>query len=836
MIQSETLDLLEWPRLCQQWATFAATKLGALAARHGRIPEHQSESEQLLAQTREAYQLEEAAPLNFRGVQDIGEALERARLQGILSGEELLNIATTLAGARQLRRAIDAQEEDDFPVLQSLVAQLRTYPELEKEIHHCIDDRGKVTDRANPKLSGIRKNLKTTHDQLHAKLQRIMQRHTGALQEALITQRAGRFVIPVKAPRKDSIPGIVHDVSTSGATLYVEPQSTVEFGNRLRQLERQEAREEELIRQRLSGQVAEVSEDLEQLMAIVTTLDLATARARYSLWLEANPPRFSTASERTVLRQLRHPILVWQQRHEDGPTVVPIDVTMRPDIRVVAITGPNTGGKTVTLKTLGLAALMAKAGLFVPAREPVELPWFDQILADIGDEQSIEQSLSTFSGHIRRIGRILDAIGAAGDVDDADKLNNLDAVGTAPPTDIPPCPLPLAPCPKNNSLVLLDEVGAGTDPTEGSALAIALLQHLANHTRLTVATTHFGELKALKYQDDRFENASVEFDDVSLSPTYRLLWGIPGRSNALTIARRLGLNPTVVDTAQTYVGVSKQDDVNQVIAGLEAQRKRQEDQAEQAAGIVAQAEALKADIERKAAAIKEWELNQKLDQEKAIQAAVAEAKADIATVIRQLQKGKATAQAAQKATELVENIAQQQQTPKGNHPAKKAITDYKPKLGEKVRLIGLGGQTAEVVGEPDADGKLAVRFGLMKTVVDLSDIESLTGQKAATKATVEKTPEKRRTTVKVAKKEPVAPAVRTSKNTIDLRGMRVAEAEADLENFIANATGPIWIIHGHGTGKLKRGVREFLKRHPQVRNFENAEQADGGTGVTVAQV
>lgn len=837
MIQSETLNLLEWPRLCQQWSTFAATKLGALAARHGHIPQQQHESELLLAQTREAYQLEDSAPLNFRGIQDIGEALERAKRQGILSGEELLDIATTLAGARQLRRAIDAQEEEDFPVLQAIVAQLRTYPDIEKEIHHCIDDRGKVTDRANPKLAGIRNSLKSTHDQLHAKLQRIMQRSSGALQETLITQRAGRFVIPVKAPQKDSIPGIVHDVSTSGATLYIEPQSVVEFGNRLRQLERQETREEELVRQRLSAQVAEVGDDLEQLMATVTTLDLATARARYSLWLEANSPRFSAPGERTVLRQLRHPILVWQQRHEEGSTVVPIDVTMRPDIRVVAITGPNTGGKTVTLKTLGLAALMAKVGLFVPAREPVELPWFDQVLADIGDEQSIEQSLSTFSGHIRRIGRILAAIGAgepvagesaAGEPAAAGQMDGM--VGSAHPTS-------------QNSLVLLDEVGAGTDPTEGSALAIALLQHLANHTRLTVATTHFGELKALKYQDERFENASVEFDDVSLSPTYRLLWGIPGRSNALSIARRLGLTPTVVDTAQTYVGASKQDDVNQVIAGLEAQRKRQEDQAEQAADIVAQAEALKTDIERKAAAIQDWERTQKLAQEKAIQAAVTEAKAEIATVIRRLQKGNPTARAAQKATELVEAIVQQ--APKGNHPAKKAITAYKPQLGEKVRLIGLGGQTAEVVGEPDSDGKVTVRFGLMKTVIDLSDIESLTGEKAAaaqkttqktTQKTAEKTTEKRRTTVSIAKKEPAAPAVRTSKNTIDLRGMRVAEAEADLENFIATAAGPIWIIHGHGTGKLKRGVREFLKRHPQVLSFDNAEQADGGTGVTVAQV
>ncbi|MEM9906153.1 MAG: endonuclease MutS2, partial [Cyanobacteria bacterium P01_D01_bin.44] len=426
MIQAETLDLLEWPRLCQHLSTFAATKLGTLAARQVPIPPTLADSMRLLAQTREAYQLDHTTPLKFSGVRDVGDALERATLQGILSGEELLAIATTLAGARQLRRTIDAQEEDDFPVLQALVAELRTYPELEQAIHHCIDDRGKVTDRANPKLEGIRRQLKSVNDQIHAKLQRIVQRHPGALQETLITQRGDRYVIPVKAPQKDKIPGIVHDVSSTGATLFIEPQSVVGFGNQLRQLQRQETREEEIVRQQLTTQVAEVSEDLEQLMVIVTTLDLATARARYSLWLEANPPRFVAPGEQTVLRQLRHPLLVWQQKHEQGPDVVPTDIVMRPDIRVVAITGPNTGGKTVTLKTLGLTALMAKIGLFIPAREPVELPWFDQILADIGDEQSIEQSLSTFSGHIRRIGRILAAI-SAGEGDGGDGEGRGDA-------------------------------------------------------------------------------------------------------------------------------------------------------------------------------------------------------------------------------------------------------------------------------------------------------------------------------------------------------------------------------------------------------------------------
>ncbi|MEO1591473.1 MAG: endonuclease MutS2 [Cyanobacteria bacterium J06632_22] len=828
-IQAETLNLLDWPRLCEHLATFAATKLGAIAARNVRIPSARAESETLLAQTREAHQLDAVTPLKFSGIQDIWESLERAERKGILTGEALLAIATTLAGARQLRRTIDAQEEDEYPVLQDLVSQLRTYPELEQSIHHCIDDRGKVTDRANPKLEGIRRKLKQLHSDIQSRLQRLLQRHPGAMQELIITQRSERFVVPVKAPQKDSVPGIVHDVSTSGATLYIEPQAVVELGNKLRQAQRQEEREEEAVRQRLSEQVAEITDDLELLLAVVTTLDLATARARYSHWLEANPPRFVDSNEQTVLRQLRHPLLMWQQRHEDGPEVVPINVTMRPELRVVAITGPNTGGKTVTLKTLGLAALMAKIGLFVPAREPVELPWFDQVLSDIGDEQSIEQSLSTFSGHIKRIERILDALDArrlSSASPDLTSPVTLEPVEDTLPTEPEPS-LTNRPTPPANSLVLLDEVGAGTDPSEGSALAISLLQYLADHARLTIATTHFGELKALKYQDERFENASVEFDDVSLSPTYRLLWGIPGRSNALTIARRLGLDPHILEQAQQYVGISGQADVNDVIAGLEAQRREQETKAQQTADILTQAERLKAEIEERAALLKAREDALKEQQEQAVQGAIAQARGEVAQVIRNLQKSGGNAQAAQKASESLKKI-EEKQLPTGNHPAKRT-GGYRPKLGERVRLLNLGGQVAEVQTEPDDEGKLSVRFGLMKTVVDITEIESLQGQKADP---VEKP--KANLSKKTIAKVTAAPAIRTSNNTLDLRGQRVSDAEPALDNFIAAANGPIWIIHGHGTGKLKRGVHAYLKRHSRVKKFEPAEQADGGTGVTVA--
>ncbi|MCW9679358.1 endonuclease MutS2 [Dolichospermum planctonicum UHCC 0167] len=802
MIQSETLELLEWPRLCQHLSTFAATKLGSIVARNLPIPETQAESEQLLAQTKEVYELESRLHpgLSFEGIQDIGDSLERAALQSILPGEELLAIATTLAGARNLRRVIDNQE--NIPVLNDLVSELRTYPELEQEIHRCIDERGQVTDRASQKMGEIRGELRKVRSQITQKLQNIIQAKSGAVQEQLITQRGDRFVIPVKAPQKDAIPGIVHDTSTSGATLYIEPNSIVPLGNQLRQIIRKEQTEAEAIRRTLTEKVAEVTPDLERLLAIVTTLDLAVAKSRYSFWIGANPPRFVNpqANEIITLRNLRHPLLVWQQQHEQGNPVVPVDLLISPQIRVVTITGPNTGGKTVTLKTLGLAAVMAKVGLFIPAREPVEMPWFRQILADIGDEQSLQQSLSTFSGHIRRISRILEAL-EPGENDFS----------------------PLAINYNYQSLVLLDEVGAGTDPAEGSALAIALLKYLANHTQLTMASTHFGELKALKYEDPRFENASVEFDETTLSPTYRLLWGIPGRSNALSIALRLGLKPEVVAEAKTQVGEAT-DEVNQVIAGLEAQRRSQETKAAEAQKLLRQAERLYKEVSDKAAALEAREKDLRASQEIAVQQAISQAKGEIAQVIRRLQQGTPNAQDAQQATANINQIAQKYEAA----PPPKIQPGFMPKLGDRVRIPKLG-QTAEVLTIPDVEGNFSVRFGLMKMTVQLQDIESLDGQKPEPVV-------KPKTTPSVIIPTSPVPAIRTSKNTVDLRGKRVADAEYILDKAISEAPGPLWIIHGHGTGKLKQGVHAFLQQHPRVTHYEPAEQADGGSGVTIAHI
>ncbi len=680
-MQAETLELLEWQRLCQHLANFAATKLGALAACDLDIPTARDRSLELLSQTKEICHLESKLPggVSLEGIHDIANAILRAQKQGILSPEELWQIATTLAGARNLRRSLDSV--DGCPYLQSLVSDLRTYPEIEQEIYRCIDEGGTVLDRASEHLGHLRAGLRQVRDRIFNTLQGIMQRRHNALQENIITQRGDRYVLAVKAPQKDQIPGIVHDASSTGMTVFVEPHAIVPDNNKLRQLARQEQAEIEIILRRLSEQVASVAEDLYRLLAIVTEIDLAIARARYAYWLGANPPSFVEGS--ITLRQLRHPLLVWQQQHEQGHAVVPVDVLIAPEIRVVVITGPNTGGKTATLKTFGLAALMAKVGMFVPAREPVELPWFDTVLADIGDEQSLQQNLSTFSGHIRRIGRVLDA---------------------ASP----------------QSLVLLDEVGAGTDPTEGSAIATALLEHLANHTRLTIATTHFGELKALKYQDAKFENASVEFDDVQLAPTYRLQWGIPGRSNAIAIARRLGLSEIILESAQTHLGLDSAE-IETVIAELEAQRRQQIHKTEAAAELLQSTQKLYQEICEKSALLRSQYQELRATQEREVTVAIQQAKKEIARVIRKLQAGDQSAQSAQHAEHRMDELSKRH-LPSQQAKPQIPVTQYSPQVGDRIRLVKLD-QKAQVLSLPNGAGDLSVRLGQLKMTVNLQDIE-----------------------------------------------------------------------------------------------------------------
>lgn len=812
MIEQETFRLLEWQRLCQHLATFAATKLGAMASSYLTIPNTLSETEYLLAQTKEVCDIEININANwsFNGIHDIGDSIERAKIGGVLNGDELLNLATTLSGVRKIRRVIEDQE--NAPTLQQLVSDLRTFPDLEQEIHYCIDDRGEITERASPQLGEIRQKIKALRHKIQQTLQGIIQRNSNALQEPVVTQRGDRFVLPIKSSHSGQIQGIVHDTSTSGVTLYLEPRVIVELGNKLQTSRNQEKREEEKILRQLTQKVTEVWEDLEKLLAIATALDLATAKARYSLWLNGYPPEFINFSqgENIHLKKVRHPLLVWQEKHEDGREVIPIDVLIHPDTRVVAITGPNTGGKTVTLKTIGIIALMAKVGLYIPAQYPAQIPWFSSILADIGDEQSLEQSLSTFSGHIRRIIRIIDAL--------------------KPP---PPPLLRGESFIEVNSLVLLDEVGAGTDPSEGTAIAIGILKYLAQHSLLTIATTHYGELKSLKYNDSRFENASVEFDDVSLQPTYRLLWGIPGRSNAITIAQRLGLPLDIVAESQELVGGFSHD-VNDLIGALENQRREQENKYKQAQDLLLKTESFYQEVEEKASSLQARERNLKLQQEQEVQKLLFDAKSQIAQVIKGLQKkGEPTAQDAHQATNTLQKIGDRFLAPM------KVKLSYKPKVGERVRILSIA-QTAEVLTVDEDTEQLTARFGIMKMVIPFTDIESLDGKRfekvspVSEKMKVNKSKQQSKQT-NIIKTESKPINVRTSQNTVDIRGKRVHLAEPLLEKAIANATdiGTLWIIHGKGTGSLRTGVHEFLKNHPQVNNFEVAKQNDGGTGVTV---
>jgi len=777
----KSLVRLEWPRLCQQLATFAATKRGVRQLQAGdMLGGTQAASEVLLAQTTEVMTLETThqTRLDFSLVTDIEPLLERLQHQGCLQGNELLAIAHVLTTARQQRRQIDAHPY--LTQLNELVSGLRTYPELTQEIHRCITDQGEVSDRASPELAAIRQHQRQTRATLHTVLQQLLQRRATALQDTLIIQRRDRHVLAVKATHKDQIPGIVHDISASGATLYIEPQDTIELQNRLQQLAHQEAEAERAVCQALSDQLATITDDLWYILEILTALDMAVARAHYSLWIEGQPPEFC---QNLRLRQLRHPLLVWQQRHEQGQAVVPIDVEIPANIAVVTLTGPNTGGKTATLKTVGLAALMAKAGLYIPAAATPQLPWFRGVWADIGDEQSLMQNLSTFSSHICTIRDILTELGVA----------------------------------TGATLVLLDEVGAGTDPSEGTALAIALLRYLADHATLTLATTHYGELKALKYQDARFENASVEFDEATLAPTYRLLWGIPGQSNALAIARRLGLHDSVIESAQNLLAGTAES-VNEMIAGLVELRQEQQAKISAAASLLRETEQLHQEVERKAKELRQREQQLRQHQEEQVRTSIATAQKEVANVIAQLQQA-ASPEQVKRAQTALRDIA-------AAHLPPPPPTGFIPQPGDRVRLPQWQ-QVGEVLSVSQ-QGDIVVQLGQLKLAVPPHAVESLSGEPVQ--------PTAKPKPVSVSAPTQSAPAIRTESRTLDLRGKRLREAEPLLEEFLNQQQGTVWIIHGHGSGALRQFVHECLSHHPSVQHYELAAPEEGGRGVTVVQL
>nr|WP_303246144.1 endonuclease MutS2 [Synechococcus sp. HK05] len=799
-IQREALELLEWARLGEHVAGFASTTAGRRVCRELPLAPSLEASRQLLAQTTELLALDGVLEggLSFQGVAELTRTVQLCAKGGVASADELLDVATTLAAARRLRRQIDDPELR--PTTTALVEELRTLPELEQRLRFCIEDGGRVADRASPPLAQLRRQIGSARQERRDRLNELLRRYAALLQDSVISERNGRPVLAVKAGAASQLPGLVHDSSASGSTVFIEPQAVIPLGNRLRQLEGEEREAERAVLFELSGLVGQEQPALEHLQRVLLLLDCALARARYSTWLGAVRPELDADPLAPLqLEGLRHPLLLWQERREGSRAVVPVSLRVHEGLRVVAITGPNTGGKTVTLKSVGLAALMARSGLFVPCSGSPRLPWCAQVLADIGDEQSLQQNLSTFSGHVRRIARILEALPPVG----ADLAS---AAGA--------------------SLVLLDEVGAGTDPAEGTALAIALLRQLAERARLTIATTHFGELKALKYNDARFENASVAFDVETLSPTYRLQWGIPGRSNALAIANRLGFDAAVLDEAQQLLAPRGEGEVNQVIAGLENQRQKQQEAAEEAAALLARTELLHEELLQRWQQQKEQSAELQEQRRQELERSIRDGQKEVRRIIRRLRQGRdvdpsSLGETARRAGQRLKKLEQQHRP----QPERRDHKGWRPGVGDRVRVLSLG-KAGEVLAL-SADGReLTVRCGVMRLNLELSAIEGLNGEKPAP-------PE---ATVKVRSRTPVgsrSPDVRTERNTVDVRGMRVHEAEAAVEERLRTASGPLWVIHGIGTGKLKRGLREWLATVPYVERVSDAEQGDGGQGCSV---
>jgi len=836
---ASTLELLEWDKLSAQVAGFAGTASAREMLRRDGLPLPQARegSERLLAETREAWAIEQrlAKPLELRGFHDLTMPVSLAQKGGVLDGEQLAKLASSLATAstlsKQLRDATadSAASNDDSAQLGLLADLLNAVPlqaELRRELGAAIDEAGEVRDSASPTLGELRYAMREMATSTRRALGAIIAKKSDALATSQPVYRGERFLLQVIAKQKHRVKGTVRDVSGSGQTLYIEPREVEAANTKLRQLAKKEEALTLKVRKQLSARVGAqgTAEGLLRLQAAVTTIDLAAARARYAARLGATPVRFGegAAVGGVELRQLRHPLLVWRDNGQapNASAVVPMDFEVPSFVRAVVVTGPNTGGKTVSLKTLGMAALMAKAGLWLlceghqgDADGEVELPWFDRVMADIGDEQSIAQSLSTFSAHVARMKAIMEA---------------------ATP----------------DSLVLLDEVGAGTDPTEGSALGMSVLRRLAGSASLTMATTHHGRLKTLKTSDPRFENACVEFDDASLRPTYRLLWGVPGRSNALAIASRLGMPTDVIDGARELLGEQDADE-HDVLVELQAQQVERRQLNAQLRDARDAAQRGAASLAEQQAAAAEVELQRRAAHEAELEAELAAARQEVRDLLRQAREASPQAQQASQRLAAMQREAGAAGGAAGaaaEAAAAAAAAAAPPSLeamrasieaGDLVEVPRLGEELLSV--EARKKNGLSVSFGGLTMKVKVAEVSRVVGkeeQRQQQQAAAQQAAQKKRRKAQGGGggKERVRTVVRFDTNTLDLRGMRAAEVGAKLGGAVDRASdlGTLWIIHGHGTGSLKQEVLTLLKQEPLVERWEDAPQKEGGSGCTLA--
>ncbi|MDR9856847.1 endonuclease MutS2 [Paenibacillus sp. VCA1] len=787
-MDDKILHTMEYRKILNTCAGYTQTSMGKQITENLRPDTDLESVKKLLQATDEAYTVErlKGTP-SFGGISDVSAALKRAKIGGTLNPHELLAISNTTGGARRIKRFISQMNEDEpLALLVSISENISEQKTLEDAIKACISDEAEVLDSASSELAQIRRELRSGEVRIREKLDNMIRSSSVAkmLQDQLVTIRGDRFVIPVKAEYRSYFGGIVHDQSGSGATLFIEPESIVAMNNKLRETRMKEEREIEVILQKLTAKVGEQADLLLFDLDLVGQLDFIFAKGRLAHAMKASKPIMNDRGF-LKLRKGRHPLI-------DMEKVVPIDVELGNSYTSIIVTGPNTGGKTVTLKTIGLLSLMAMSGMFVPAEEGSQLCVFDAIYADIGDEQSIEQSLSTFSSHMTNIIRI---------------LKNM--------------------TPK--SLVLLDEVGAGTDPAEGSALAIAILEHIHQMGCRMVATTHYSELKAYAYERKSVINASMEFDVNTLSPTYRLLVGVPGRSNAFAIAERLGLPNQILDFARGQVNEEDQR-VEHMIASLEENRLGAEVEREQAEKLRQEMEQLRSRHQQEL---------EKLEQQRdrLIEKAQAEAKEVIAKAkreaeeiigdLRQLAKEEGAAVKEHKliaARKRLEDAEPQQR--------KKSAARNKPKAprkieaGDEVMVYSLNqkGHVVELAGPKEA----VVQLGIMKMKVGLDDLELVQTHEAAAKQV-----QRQATTVKRTRDDNV-------RTELDLRGANLEEALIEVDRFIDEAflgnLGQVYLIHGKGTGILRKGITDYLRRHKHVKSFRLGNYGEGGTGVTVAEL
>jgi len=799
----ETLEFFKILGLLARHTSFSGSQELALNLRPSSDP---AVVETWQKQTSEACSfLDAQGDVSMGGVHDV-RPLVLSTLKGVvLTTEELLDVRDTLVKGRTLRRHLGHLGRE-YPVLSRTALLIEECAHVSTEISRCINERAEVMDTASPALARIRKELDIAQERLMERLRRFLTspEHSVYLQEHIITQRHGRYVIPLKADFKGRIPGLVHDESSSGATLFIEPLATVEINNTLRELQLEEQREVNRILGNLSSLVADEGDFISRPVEILAQLDLAFAKAKYSFELRAerpdlvpwqSPARLATnRSEEdgkvevplhpgsTIrLRKARHPLL-------PADEAVPVDVHLSPGegFFVIVITGPNTGGKTVSLKTVGLLVCMAQAGLHIPVAEESALSIFEQVFADIGDEQSIEQSLSTFSSHMVNLIGILKETG-------------------------------------NRSLVLLDELGAGTDPVEGSALARSLLSFLLRQGSTTLATTHYSDLKVYAHMTPGAVNASVEFDLETLSPTYELSIGLPGHSNAFAIASRLGLDPGIIKEAQASLSADTLDSEGLLAELKEIHRRSAVDMA------IAQDSRRK--LEEQTAELRQRLLSIEDERQEILETALHEAHRELEGIRKEVAQARTTLRRSPEKTQDVSEAEQIVSKVEGriahldSEPRLQQVPAEPIAVGDTVWIPGLEakGEVANISGH-----NVEVQVGQFRVQVDHRKLSRASG-------TLQKQEPSLDRPVKVMTSRTVKPTME-----LDLRGWRVEEGLTRLERYLDDAylSNLPWVqvIHGRGTGVLRRAVRETLSRHPLVTSFRSGEMNEGGDGVTVVEM